>query len=338
MFLIIRKILFVMAPEKAHYFTMNLLSFIAKLPFSNLFFGKINQTNSTEICGITFPNKVGLAAGFDKDARYLDVLSKIGFGHIEVGTVTPLAQDGNPQPRLFRLPQDRALINRMGFNNQGVDAMVERLKNRPKNLIVGGNIGKNKLTPNENAVDDYLICLEKLFPYVDYFTVNISSPNTPGLRALQDKEPLTALLSTLIAKRDVLSKANNRNRPVFLKIAPDLSKEQLHEIAEIVVLTKTDGVVVSNTTIDRNNLQTAATSIAQIGMGGLSGAPVKEKSDLALAILRKALPAAIPIIGVGGIMDKKDGMEKINLGASLVQVYTGFVYGGIGLIKKLNKI
>jgi len=338
MFVFVRKILFLMPPERAHYFTMNLLQMLANLGILGLLIKPIKKQQNTTICGINFPNKVGLAAGFDKNAMYLDVLGKLGFGHVEVGTVTPLAQDGNPVPRLFRLPKDQALINRMGFNNMGVDAMVAKLKNRPKNLIVGGNIGKNKITPNENAAQDYLICLEKLFDYVDYFTVNISSPNTPGLRALQDKEPLTALLQQVIAKRDALSLNGTINRPVFLKIAPDLYPEQIKEIAEIIVLTKTDGVVISNTTIDRSNLTTDNQTIENIGAGGLSGAPVKTKSNDALLHLRKALPAHIPIIGVGGIMSKKDGEEKLLLGASLIQIYTGFVYGGVELIRKLAKL
>jgi len=327
-----------MPPEKAHYFTMNMLQFFANLGILGIFVNAVKKEKPTVVCGLNFPNKVGLAAGFDKNAAYLDVFSKLGFGHVEVGTVTPLAQEGNPKPRLFRLPKDQALINRMGFNNDGVDAMVERLKVRPKNLIVGGNIGKNKVTPNEKAVDDYLICLEKLFLHVDYFTVNISSPNTPGLRELQEKEPLQALLHGVISRRNQLQIAHQITKPIFLKIAPDLFPEQIKEIAEIVVATQTDGVVISNTTIDRSNLATDSLTVEDIGAGGLSGAPVKAKSNDALLHLKKHLPKHIPIIGVGGIMHKKDGAEKLDLGADLIQIYTGFVYKGIGLVKALAKL
>lgn len=340
-FNIARKILFLLPAETAHYFTMNTLKVLVRIPLlSWIFFPKRQSGNSsnTEVCGISFPNKVGLAAGFDKNADYLHSLSRMGFGHIEVGTVTPVAQSGNPKPRLFRLPKDQALINRMGFNNLGVDHMVKRLKNKPKGLIIGGNIGKNKVTPNEEAVNDYLICLEKLFPYVDYFTVNVSSPNTPGLRELQDKEPLTHLLKTVIEKRDDMAREEKINRPIFLKIAPDMHADQIKEIAGIVEDTKTDGVIVSNTTIDRKNLSTDQNVVEHIGAGGLSGAPVFNKSNNAIRTMRKALASNIPIIGVGGIMDDRAGKEKMKHGANLIQIYTGFIYGGIGLIKKLGKL
>ena len=338
MFKIVRKLLFLMPPEKAHYFTMNSLSLLSKIPLlSSLFFPKPNKDQKISFCGLQFTNKIGLAAGFDKDARFLDVLAKMGFGHVEVGTVTPLAQEGNPQPRLFRLPKDNALINRMGFNNQGVDAMVERLKNKPSNIIIGGNIGKNKLTPNENATKDYLICFRKLFKYVDYFTVNVSSPNTPGLRELQDKEPLTQLLQELMDERAKLL-AKNKIKPILLKIAPDMSEEQIKEVSEVVSSTGIDGIILNNTTLDRNDLKTPPEEIENIGAGGLSGAPMKTKSNDTLRIARKYLPSDFPIIGVGGISNQKDGQERIDTGANLIQIYTGFVYGGIGLVKKLAKI
>jgi len=320
---------------------MNVLKVIAKIPIISWFIfpsKKSSSTNVTQVCGISFPNKVGLAAGFDKNADYLHCLSKMGYGHIEVGTVTPVAQDGNPQPRLFRLPKDQGLINRMGFNNKGVDHMVEQLKNRPSGLIVGGNIGKNKITPNDEAVNDYLICLEKLFPYVDYFTVNVSSPNTPGLRELQDKEPLTHLMKSVVELRNKLTKDKDINRPVFLKIAPDMDEMQIKEIAQIIEETQTDGVIVNNTTIDRSNLSTAKEEVDTIGAGGLSGLPVYQKANAALETMRLYLNDTTPIIGVGGIMNSEQGAEKLKKGAALIQVYTGFIYGGIGLIKKLSKL
>lgn len=341
MFKIARKILFLLPAEKAHYLTMNVLKVVVRIPLlSWIFFpkGKSPNTSSTEVCGISFPNKVGLAAGFDKNADYMHCLSRIGFGHIEVGTVTPVAQSGNPKPRLFRLPKDQALINRMGFNNLGVDHMVKRLKNKPKGLIIGGNIGKNKVTPNSEAVTDYLICLEKLFSYVDYFTVNVSSPNTPGLRELQDKEPLTHLLKTVIEKRNDLARAGQINRPIFLKIAPDMDEIQIKEIAQIIEDTKTDGVIVNNTTVDRSNLNTKTELVDAIGAGGLSGLPVYEKANRTLQTMRNCLAPSIPIIGVGGIMQASHAQMKLDKGAQLFQVYTGFIYGGIGLIKKLGKL
>ena len=313
MFKIARKILFLLPAETAHYFTMNILMVLVRVPVLSwlIFPTRRNTQNSfTEVCGIHFPNKVGLAAGFDKNADYLHCLSKMGFGHIEVGTVTPVAQSGNPKPRLFRLPKDQALINRMGFNNLGVDHMVKRLKNRPKGLIIGGNIGKNKATPNAEAVNDYLICLEKLFPYVDYFTVNVSSPNTPGLRELQDKEPLTHLLKTVIQKRDKIASTYSINRPVFLKIAPDMDDAQIKEIAQIIEETKTDGVIVNNTTVDRSNLTSDSPLVESIGAGGLSGLPVYIKANQTLQTMRNHLSPSIPIIGVGGIMNASQAKEK----------------------------
>ena len=286
-----------------------------------------------EVFGIKFENPVGLAAGFDKDAKLFDELASFGFGFMEIGTVTPLPQDGNPKPRLFRLKEDNALINRMGFNNEGIEAAVARLRRKKSNIIIGGNIGKNKLTPNDKAVDDYEICFEKLFPYVDYFVVNVSSPNTPGLRDLQEKEPLTALLNSL---QKLNNKKENR-KPILLKIAPDLSNDQLDDIIAIVAETKIDGVVATNTTIDRSGLKTKAKALDRVGEGGLSGIPLKKRSTAVIKYLHKKSNKALPIIGVGGIHSAKDALEKLDAGATLVQVYTGFIYEGPALIKRINK-
>jgi dihydroorotate dehydrogenase len=285
---------------------------------------------------LTFKNPVGLAAGFDKDAKLFNELSNFGFGFIEIGTLTPKPQSGNPKKRLFRLKADSAIINRMGFNNGGVFEAVERLKknNHPtalkaKGVLIGGNIGKNKLTPNENAVDDYLICFEALFDYVDYFVVNVSSPNTPNLRELQDKEPLTRLLNIL--KMENLKRSNPK--PLLLKIAPDLTNEQLIDIIDIIETTKIDGVIATNTTISRESL----TSNNKSETGGLSGKPLNKRSTEVIKFLADKSNKAFPIIGVGGIHSAFDALEKIKAGADLVQVYTGFIYEGPKLIKEINK-
>jgi len=274
-----------------------------------------------------------LAAGFDKDAKLFDELASFGFGFVEIGTVTPLPQDGNPKPRLFRVKDDSGLINRMGFNNQGIEVVVARLRRRKTNIIIGGNIGKNKVTPNEKAVDDYEICFEKLFPYVDYFAVNVSSPNTPGLRDLQEKAPLTALLKRL----QELNNAKESRKPILLKIAPDLTTEQLDDIIEIVADTKIDGVVATNTTIDRSSLKTYKKKVDAIGNGGLSGKPVKARSTEVIKYLSDKSNRAFPIIGVGGIHSAEDALEKLDAGATLLQVYTGFIYEGPALVKRINK-
>jgi dihydroorotate dehydrogenase len=292
MFYFLRSILFLLSAEKAHYFTLNSLKFLIKIPVLNWFINNskaYNAKNQVKVMGITFPNKLGLAAGFDKNAQYLDVFKALGFGHIEIGTVTPLGQEGNPKPRLFRLVEDQAVINRMGFNNDGVDAIVERLKNRPKDLIIGGNIGKNKITPNEDAASDYQICFNKLYPYVDYFTVNVSSPNTPGLRELQDKKPLTDLLNSLIDLREEKVKAGLKALPILLKIAPDLNEHQLNDIISIIDETQIDGIVATNTTIERKGLKTSEETIQSIGMGGLSGKPVLDASTAILTYLKNNL-------------------------------------------------
>ena len=286
-----------------------------------------------EFFGLKFKNPVGLAAGFDKDAKLFDELAGFGFGFIEIGTVTPLPQDGNPKPRLFRLKKDNALINRMGFNNQGLEAVVSRLRRKKSDVIIGGNIGKNKLTTNDQAINDYEICFGKLFPYVDYFAVNVSSPNTPGLRDLQEKEPLTALLNRL----QELNALKDRRKPILLKIAPDLTNNQLDDIISIVTDTKIDGIIATNTTTDRHTLKTDQNRLMSIGQGGLSGKPLKSRSTNIIKYIAEKSNKSFPIIAVGGIHSAEDAIEKINAGASLVQLYTGFVYEGPELIKKINK-
>ena len=286
-----------------------------------------------EVFGIKFPNPVGLAAGFDKDAKLIDELSCFGFGFIEIGTLTPKPQDGNPKPRLFRLKEDNGIINRMGFNNCGVEDAIIRLKNRKSDIIIGGNIGKNKLTPNDNATDDYIISFNSLFDYVDYFVVNVSSPNTPGLRDLQEKEPLTNLLNSL----QEINNNKEKRKSILLKIAPDLNDGQLDDIIQIVKDTKIDGVIATNTTINRNGLKTDKTKVDSIGNGGLSGKPVSKRSTEVIRYLSVKSDKAFPIIGVGGIHSEEDAIEKLDAGASLVQIYTGFIYEGPSLVKRINK-
>jgi dihydroorotate dehydrogenase len=282
--------------------------------------------------GITFPNPVGLAAGFDKDAKYTDELACLGFGFIEIGTLTPRSQPGNPKPRLFRLPADKALINRMGFNNNGSAAAAERLKTRREKVIIGGNIGKNKDTPNEQAGDDYEMAFRDLYDVVDYFVVNVSSPNTPGLRALQDKEPLTQLLNRLQAINKEF-----KNKPILLKIAPDLTNDQLNDIIDLVTDTRIAGIVATNTTISREGLITPAADVAAIGAGGLSGAPVRNRATEVIKYIHTNSKGTITIIASGGIFTAADAREKLDAGASLVQVYTGFIYEGPGIAKNICK-
>ena len=334
MYSLLRFFLFMFPPEKAHYLAMDLLSVGLKLPVISNILKHQYQSNTKHpvtFLGINFPNPIGLAAGFDKDARWLHLLKNLGFGFVEVGTVTPLPQEGNPKPRLFRLKKDLALINRMGFNNQGIDAMVERLKNRPDGLIVGGNIGKNKVTPNEKAIDDYRICFEKIYPWVDYIVVNVSSPNTPGLRELQEKAFLTALFQEL----HQLRKQFENQKPILLKIAPDLTPEALQEIADTIRECDIEGIIATNTTISREGLICSKETLEAIGAGGLSGAPVREKSNEVITQLRQMLGNDYPIIGVGGIFTATDILEKKAAGANLYQVYTGFVYQGPGMVKQL---
>ena len=333
MYKILRSLLFLFNAEAAHGITMGLIRFTCSIPGGKGVLRLIFRTKDYPVMidGIRFPNRVGLAAGFDKNGKYLDEWYQLGFGHVEAGTVTPKAQDGNPKPRLFRLPADHALINRMGFNNEGLDALVEKLKRRKQGLVVGGNIGKNKITPNENATDDYLRCFEALFPLVDYFTVNVSSPNTPGLRELQDKGPLTELLNAIMKA----NLAKPSPKPVYLKIAPDLSEQQIVEICEIVLTSGINGVIAGNTTIERKELRTSEAELITIGAGGLSGRPLKQRSDAMIVLLRKHLGAEKTIIGVGGIETPEDAEDKIRAGANLVQIYTGYIYSGPALVKKI---
>ncbi|MFN8305000.1 MAG: quinone-dependent dihydroorotate dehydrogenase [Saprospiraceae bacterium] len=341
MYAIFKPILFLLSPETAHRITVFFLDLATAFPpfrwLLKRWYCLENKTLERRVLGLRFPNPVGLAAGFDKDGKHIDGLSCLGFGFIEVGTVTPKPQDGNPRPRLFRLPKDRALINRMGFNNKGLNALVGRLKKyrdkTPAGVgpVIGGNIGKNKVTPNEEAENDYLTCFEALFPWVDYFVVNVSSPNTPGLRALQEKEPLTRLLNLLQEK----NRAKPAQKPILLKIAPDLTDEQLDDIAAIVQDTGLAGVIATNTTIAREPLQTPPVAVEQIGAGGLSGAPLRERSTVVIRRLRERLGAGPAIIGVGGIDSAAAAREKLEAGADLVQVYSGLVYEGPGLVSRI---
>ncbi len=349
--LFIKPYFFLFDPEKIHYRVFKMLRFWLKVPgfkalFKALYVVKDKRLERT-LFGITFPNPVGLAAGFDKDAKLYNELEYLGFGFVEIGTVTPVGQPGNPKPRLFRVPDDAGLINRMGFNNEGVQASVERLKSRKTKVIIGGNIGKNKLTPNENAVDDYEACFEALHPYVDYFAVNVSSPNTPGLRALQDPKELKVILERL----KTLNSQKDKLKPILLKIAPDLENEDLDDIINLMKETKIDGLIATNTTIDKSNLKTPQSRLDEIhnsgdiepgdmkngGRGGLSGKPVTARSTEVIRYLSENSNKAFPIIGVGGIHSAEDALEKIDAGADLVQIYTGFIYEGPGLVKKINK-
>jgi len=340
MYRLFKPLLFALSPENAHRLTVFLLDLAAAFPPANWLLRNWYCLNDKglekKLLGLRFPNPVGLAAGFDKDGKHIEGLAALGFGFIELGTVTPIAQDGNPQPRLFRLPADRALINRMGFNNEGLDALAIRLKKlrqkgAPGSIVIGGNIGKNKATPNEQAGDDYERCFDALFPWVDYFVVNVSSPNTPNLRALQEKEPLTRLLNALQEK----NRAKPAPKPILLKIAPDLGSEQLDEIAEIVIATGLAGLIATNTTISRDGLLEAAEEIAAIGAGGLSGAPLRERSTTVIRYMREKMGPDVVIIGVGGVDSAESAREKLDAGADLVQVYTGLVYEGPMLVRRI---
>lgn len=327
-----------MPAEKAHYFALDSLKFLFKLPGVKQITQNVycveDQKLERYLFGLTFKNPVGLAAGFDKNAKYIDELEALGFGFIEIGTVTPLPQDGNEKPRLFRLKKDQAIINRLGFNNDGADVIVERLKKRKSKLIIGGNIGKNKNTPNENAVDDYIICFNKLYNYVDYFVVNVSSPNTPNLRELQEKDKLEALLVTL----QKLNESKPKQKPILLKIAPDLTNEQLEDISEIVKNSGIAGLISSNTTVSRENLLTEKNEVEAIGAGGVSGAPLLQSSNKILSAISEKMNKKTPIIGVGGIINPEDALTKFKNGADLVQIYTGFVYSGPSLVKGILKL
>ncbi|MBP7514051.1 MAG: quinone-dependent dihydroorotate dehydrogenase [Flavobacteriales bacterium] len=334
MYALIRPLLFLLSPERAHRITFVMLEVAKNIPGALVLVGgkRPPKNAAVDVMGLRFPGPVGLAAGMDKDARHVDALARIGFGHVEIGTVTPLPQAGNDRPRLFRLKRDRALINRMGFNNEGAVAAATRLKKRVPKVIVGGNIGKNKATPNEQAVEDYIKCFEALHPVVDYFVVNVSSPNTPGLRALQEKGPLLAILSSLNALNERMGR-----KPILLKVAPDLTNEQLDDVIAVVKESGIQGVVATNTTIERSGLKATRAELETIGAGGLSGAPVRERSTTVLRYLRAGLPQPFVLIGVGGIDSAKAAMEKLDAGADLVQVYTGLVYEGPALLDRINK-
>lgn len=333
MYSLIRPFLFSLSPEKAHNLTFSLL----ELPGASALSGGARPPKEAalEVMGLRFPGPVGLAAGMDKDAKHVDALARIGFGFVEVGTLTPVPQPGNDKPRLFRLKPDRALINRMGFNNGGVAEAVERLRKRAPGTIVGGNIGKNKVTPNEEAINDYVKAFTALYPVVDYFVVNVSSPNTPGLRALQEKGPLLEILSRLKALGQELA-AGSVPRPILLKIAPDLGDEQLDDIVAVVKESGIAGVIATNTTISRDGLRTPQAEVEAIGAGGVSGAPVRVRSTAVVRYLRERLPRPVVIIGVGGIDSAEAAMEKLDAGADLVQVYSGLVYEGPALLKRIN--
>jgi dihydroorotate dehydrogenase len=339
MYVILRNFLFRFDAEKVHYFSMNMLKNLCALATTKYLIKKLFYSPSVKVnvFGLTFRNSVGLAAGFDKNAAYLNALDCLGFGFVEIGTVTPLPQAGNEKPRLFRLPADKAIINRMGFNNDGMISIAENLKkwrsvNPKSTMLIGGNIGKNKITPNEVAWQDYTKCFETLFDVVDYFVVNVSSPNTPGLRELQEKDALKKIFQEL----QNLNQKHNNPKPILLKIAPDLNPEQLNDICSLTNEVKIDGLVATNTTISRENLQNSSSeNIKSIGLGGLSGAPVKDKSTAIIKYLYQNTNGIIPIVGSGGIFTAADANEKLNAGASLVQVWTGFIYQGPGIVKAI---
>ncbi|MBT8195607.1 MAG: quinone-dependent dihydroorotate dehydrogenase [Bacteroidia bacterium] len=333
---LVRPLLFLFPAETAHRLTFALvkifLSNAVSLGIIKTIFSSNTESLKKNLMGIEFPNPVGLAAGFDKDAEVYKTMSAFGFGFIEIGTVTPVPQAGNPKPRMFRLPADKSIVNRMGFNNHGAYMAVQKLR-RNNSVIIGGNIGKNKVTPNENAIDDYTICFEELFDVVNYFVVNVSSPNTPGLRELQDKGALLSLLQEL----QTLNNAKPNPKPILLKIAPDLTNEQLDDIVEVCTESKLSGIIATNTTISREGLKTSVNRIEEIGAGGLSGASVTERSTEVIKYIRKRVPQDFVIIGVGGIMNAEDALDKIKAGADLIQLYSGLIYEGPSLVKDINK-
>jgi dihydroorotate dehydrogenase len=338
MYKLFRFVLFQFDAEKVHYFVVGLLNIIHRFEPARVIFRKLYVVESpqlsTSFLALNFPNPVGLAAGFDKNAQNIDALADCGFGFIEIGTVTPKAQAGNDKPRLFRLKADQAILNRMGFNNDGVEAAIAQLKARQnRKIIIGGNIGKNKWTPNEAAASDYLLTFEALFPYVDYFVVNVSSPNTPHLRALQEKEPLQDLLLRLQEQNQ--TKAHPK--PILLKIAPDLTNAQIDEIIEIVFFTKIAGLIVANTTISRDQLKTPTSEVEKMGPGGISGKPLAARSTALIRYIHQKSEGKIPMMAVGGIHSAEDALDKLDAGASLVQLYTGFIYEGPALVKAINK-
>ena len=334
---IIRKILFKFDPEAVHYFTFDAIKLLSKIPLvPNLirFLFQVNHPKlERELFGLRFKNPVGLAAGFDKNAVLYNELANFGFGFIEIGTVTPKAQKGNPKKRLFRLQDDKGIINRMGFNNAGLEAAITQLKKNKKQIIIGGNIGKNTQTPPERYTDDYLECFNALHPYVDYFVLNVSCPNVGSHAKLNDKDYLEELINAVQS----LNTNFKETKPILLKIAPDLNNTQLDEIIELVKATKIEGVIASNTSVSRENLNADASTLESIGNGGVSGQPITIKSTQVIKYLSDNSQKAFPIIGVGGIHSEKDALDKLNAGADLVQIYTGFIYEGPGLVKRINK-
>jgi len=345
MYQIVRRIFFLFPPEWTHSFTMTCLKVLCFFePIKKLlalYFTPHYSSLITHAFNLEFRNPIGLGAGFDKNAVYLKELETLGFGFVEIGTVTPLAQPGNSKPRLFRLPKDKALINRMGFNNDGAKLVAERLKKwkerthnaSGKKLIVGGNIGKNKNTPNEEAWKDYALCFNELHPYVDYFVVNVSSPNTPGLRELQEKESLKKILLHL----QMINNGKASSKPILLKIAPDLTTQQVDDVINIAIEVKLDGLVATNTTISRENLSTTHEQVEKMGAGGLSGLPLQKRSTEILKYISEKTNRELPIIASGGIFTSTDANQKIDAGASLVQVWTGFIYEGPAVVKKICK-
>lgn len=335
---VVRPVLFLLKPEKVHHLTVKILklaNFIPGLPalFRMLYSKPQNSKLEQKLFGLSFKNPVGMAAGFDKNAEFYKETARFGFSFIEIGTVTPRPQDGNPKPRLFRLKNDQALINRMGFNNKGVHHAVEMLKKRNKNLIIGGNIGKNTATDNDKANDDYLYCFKELHPYVDYFTVNVSCPNVCDLQKLQDRDSLLELLKSLHSE----NKKHNKPKPILLKISPDLSSPQIDDTLDIIAQTGTHGIVAVNTTTSRNDLHCPQKRIEQIGNGGLSGKPLKNRSTRIIRYIAEKTEGKLPIVAVGGIMSVEDAIEKIDAGASLIQLYTGFIYSGPALVRRINR-
>ncbi|CAA0153088.1 Dihydroorotate dehydrogenase (quinone) [Tenacibaculum maritimum] len=340
--LIIRPLFFLFDPEKIHYFTFSLVKFISKIPLVPLLLRNLYRINdkrlTKELFGLTFKNPVGLAAGFDKNALLYNELANFGFGFVEIGTVTPKGQEGNPKKRLFRLKEDNGIINRMGFNNEGLEAVIKQLKKNKGTIIIGGNIGKNTNTSPDHYTDDYLACFKGLYPYVDYFVLNVSCPNVGSHAKLDDVLYLKELITKVQEVDRTLSLSKgSKSKPILLKIAPDLNNHQLDEIIQLIKETKIAGVIASNTSVSRAHLKTSKERLLEIGNGGVSGQPVKDKSTKVIKYLATKSNKAFPIIGVGGIHSEKDALEKIEAGADLVQIYTGFIYEGPRLVKRINK-
>ncbi len=336
--ILIRPLLFCFDPERVHYFSLGALNILFKIPFLKLIFQKLFTLNDNRlertVFGIKFKNPVGLAAGFDKNGKHIQNLSALGFGFIEIGTITPKPQPGNPKKRLFRLIDDNGIINRLGINNDGVYTCADNLKKSNSNIIIGGNIGKNTETKNENAAKDYIENFKILHDYVDYFVLNVSCPNVSNFTKLQD----VSFLENLIPKLKIINAKKEKSKPILIKISPDLNQNQLHETINLVKEHNIDGIIATNTTTSRENLNTHASKINEIGQGGLSGLPLKSKSTEVIRFIARATNNKVPIIGVGGIMSPEDALEKIEAGATLVQIYTGFIYSGPLLVKKINRL